>query len=439
MRLVANSPSARPSDATRSRVAARSWRGPAILSHGFRPFFLSAGVWALVGLALWLLAFRGAIEVPTAFSTVDWHAHEMIFGYVGAVMAGFLLTAIPNWTGRLPVSGARLARLVTVWAAGRVAVYISVEIGRIAAGAIDAAFLFVFAATVAAEVISGRNARNAKIVALVAALAIVNIAFHVEDARTGLAEYSTRAALGLIVMVILLIGGRVTPSWPAPFGRADGIVLVGSGLALTVWTVAPGAAPPRRESLEAVSLAGAGRAARRPRPGVARRLFVCGSGLPGRRGRRPLVRTNPLCGRRACLGDRGHWRDDARDDDPSDAGPQRTRADRVSRDPVRLRLSHRGAPRPPGDGVHACARSAVDGYRSRRLDWRIRGVSDRLWSDACSPNPSDGRFDWRSGQAVKTVQNKEEAFAESPIATVRAPGLAGRGLILPPGATGFCA
>ena len=255
MRLVANSPSARPSDATRSRVAARSWRGPAILSHGFRPFFLSAGVWALVGLALWLLAFRGAIEVPTAFSTVDWHAHEMIFGYVGAVMAGFLLTAIPNWTGRLPVSGARLARLVTVWAAGRVAVYISVEIRRIAAGAIDAAFLFVFAATVAAEVISGRNARNAKIVALVAALAIVNIAFHVEDARTGLAEYSTRAALGLIVMVILLIGGRVTPSFtnnwlakvraserPAPFGRADGIVLVGSGLPLTARTVAPGAA-----------------------------------------------------------------------------------------------------------------------------------------------------------------------------------------------------
>jgi uncharacterized protein involved in response to NO len=255
VRLVANSPSARPPDAARSRVAARNWRGPALLSHGFRPFFLSAGVWALVGIALWLLAFRGAIDIPTAFSIVDWHAHEMIFGYAGSVMAGFLLTAIPNWTGRLPVSGAPLAGLVTLWAAGRVAVYTSVEIGRIAAGAIDAAFLVVFAAIVAAEVISGRNARNAKIVALVAALAVVNIAFHVEDARTGLAEYSTRAALALIITLILLIGGRVTPSFtnnwlakagvserPAPFDRADGIVLVGSGLALAAWTAALGGA-----------------------------------------------------------------------------------------------------------------------------------------------------------------------------------------------------
>ena len=137
---------------------------------------------------MWFIALEGAIKVPTAFSIVDWHTHEMIFGYVGAVIAGFLLTAIPNWTGRLPVAGAPLAGLVVLWAAGRVAIYVSAAIGRFAAGAIDVAFLVVFAGVVAAEVISGRNSRNAKVVALVAALALANIAFHIEDARTGLAE-----------------------------------------------------------------------------------------------------------------------------------------------------------------------------------------------------------------------------------------------------------
>ena len=256
VRLVSSSPSARHPQANatprRSVAAARSWSGPAILSHGFRPFFLCAGVWALIGVALWFLAFGGAIKAPTAFSIVDWHAHEMIFGYSGAVIAGFLLTAIPNWTGRLPVAGLPLAGLVALWAAGRVAIYVSAAIGRFAAGAIDAAFLVVFAGVVAAEVISGRNSRNAKVVALVAALALSNIAFHIEDARTGLAKYSTRGALVFIVMLILLIGGRVTPSFtnnwlakasvgerPVPFGRADGAVLAGSGLSLAAWIAAP--------------------------------------------------------------------------------------------------------------------------------------------------------------------------------------------------------
>ena len=109
----------------RSADAARAWAGAAVLSRGFRPFFLAAGVWALVGIGLWPAVFSGAISIPTAFSAVDWHAHEMIFGYGAAVVAGFLLTAIPNWTGRLPVAGLPLAGLAALWAAGRVAVFVS--------------------------------------------------------------------------------------------------------------------------------------------------------------------------------------------------------------------------------------------------------------------------------------------------------------------------
>ena len=135
-----------------SAAASRAWRGTAMLSRSFRPFFLAAGVWALVGVALWPAVFSGAIAIPTAFSAVDWRAHEMIFGYVGAVVAGFLLTAIPNWTGRLPVAGVPLAALAALWVAGRIAVFASAAIGRAAAGAIDASFLIVFAALVAREV-----------------------------------------------------------------------------------------------------------------------------------------------------------------------------------------------------------------------------------------------------------------------------------------------
>jgi uncharacterized protein involved in response to NO len=228
--------------------------GSALLSRGFRPFFLGAALWAVLAIGLWPFEFDGAIEIPTAFSPVDWHAHEMIFGYVAAVVAGFLMTAIPNWTGRLPVSGWPLAGLAGLWAAGRLAVFESARIGRPLASLVDCAFLAVFAAVVAREVLAGKNWRNAKIVALIALLAFVNLYFHCEDATESVADIAQRAALGLIVMLILLVGGRVTPSFtssalgrqgvakrPAAFTKLDGAVMLVSGLALAAWVFAPDA------------------------------------------------------------------------------------------------------------------------------------------------------------------------------------------------------
>jgi uncharacterized protein involved in response to NO len=207
-------------------------------------------------MALWPAFFTGKIAVPTAFSAIDWHAHEMIFGYVVAVATGFLLTAIPNWTGRLPVARWPLAGLAALWAAGRVAVFFSEALGRALAGAIDCAFLIVFAAVVARELIAGRNWHNLKVLALLVVLALTNLAFHVEDQLSGFAEYATRAALGVIVMLILLIDGRVTPSFtgnwlartgarerPAAFGRADAAVLAVSGVSLAIWVAWPEGAP----------------------------------------------------------------------------------------------------------------------------------------------------------------------------------------------------
>ncbi|HAJ22707.1 MAG TPA: short-chain dehydrogenase, partial [Rhodospirillaceae bacterium] len=93
----------------------RAWRGPALLTYGFRPFFFGAGVWAIVSMLLWLGMLNGVVAPPIALDPVSWHAHEFLFGYLGAVTAGFLLTAVPNWTGRLPIVGWPLGGLFALW------------------------------------------------------------------------------------------------------------------------------------------------------------------------------------------------------------------------------------------------------------------------------------------------------------------------------------
>jgi uncharacterized protein involved in response to NO len=121
-------------------------------SRGFRPFFLGAALWAVAAIAIWLPFFTGEIAIPTAFSPVVWHIHEMIYGYGAAVIAGFLLTAIPNWTGRLPLAGWPLGLLSGLWAVGRGAVFFSATVARVPAALVDAAFLLLFAALAAREV-----------------------------------------------------------------------------------------------------------------------------------------------------------------------------------------------------------------------------------------------------------------------------------------------
>ena len=122
----------------------RDYAGPALFSYGFRPFFLAGATWAAVGVLLWLFQYLGAITLPTAMAPLDWHIHEMLYGYVPAIAAGFLLTAIPNWTGRLPVNGWPLAALASLWLAGRLATLFSLHIGGWTAAVVDLAFLACF-------------------------------------------------------------------------------------------------------------------------------------------------------------------------------------------------------------------------------------------------------------------------------------------------------
>lgn len=230
----------------------RAYSGLAVLSYGFRPFFLLGAIYAGLGILIWLPLFFGDIIIPTAFSPLDWHIHEMLYGYLPAVVTGFLLTAIPNWTGRLPLQGGPLLVLVLAWIAGRVAVWCSSTIGAVVAGLIDVLFLFlVFAATIR-EVVAGRNWRNLPPIFIVLIFLIGNVIFHVEDHEMGTVELGTRVGIAAAVSLISLIGGRVIPSFthnwltrgnpgrlPALFGRFDIAVLVLSLIALAVWMASP--------------------------------------------------------------------------------------------------------------------------------------------------------------------------------------------------------
>ena len=124
----------------------REYAGPVLFSYGFRPFFLGGALWAALSVLLWLPQYFGELSLPTAFTPLDWHIHEMLYGYVAAIVTGFLLTAIPNWTGRFPVNGLPLAALAALWLAGRVAVAGSAIWGAELAAAIDVAFLAALAA-----------------------------------------------------------------------------------------------------------------------------------------------------------------------------------------------------------------------------------------------------------------------------------------------------
>ena len=230
----------------------REYSGPALFSSGFRPFFLAAGLWAMISLPLWLHQFYGDIVLPTHFAPLDWHVHEMLFGHVAAAAAGFLLTAIPNWTSRLPVSGAPLAGLTALWLIGRVAIFFSGKIGNVLAAAIDISFLLVLAAVAAREIIAGRNWRNLRVLGVLGALALGNIVFHVEVLVRGTANYGSRIALAAVILLISLIGGRIVPSFtnnwlarnnpgrlPVPFSRYDMFAITAGFIALLAWIVAP--------------------------------------------------------------------------------------------------------------------------------------------------------------------------------------------------------
>jgi uncharacterized protein involved in response to NO len=152
---------------------------------------------------LWLGAYIEGLVLPTGLPAYVWHAHEMIFGFAAAAVAGFLLTAIPNWTGRLPLQGLPLAILVFFWTIGRLAVLCSAGIGADAATAADLAFPVVFLAVVAREIVAGRNWRNLPMAAALALLLAGNLLVHLDALGVaGTAELGNRLGLATLLLLI---------------------------------------------------------------------------------------------------------------------------------------------------------------------------------------------------------------------------------------------
>ena len=230
----------------------RLYDGPAILSYGFRPFFLAGAIWAVVAVMLWLPQYFGELTLDSVFQPLDWHAHEALFGYVAAIGTGFLLTSVPNWTGRLPLEGKPLALLLGLWLAGRLSIAFSAQIGWAVTALVDCAFLGVVCAAVGREIMAGKNARNLKILAFVGLLFAANIVFHLEAHFAGSANLGRRFGIAATIALVMLIGGRVIPSFthtylsrrgegrlPISFNRFDALCIAGSTAALAGWVVSP--------------------------------------------------------------------------------------------------------------------------------------------------------------------------------------------------------
>jgi uncharacterized protein involved in response to NO len=232
---------------------ARMAGAPPFLRGGFRPFFLGGPIWAILALTLWLLALAGAVQLPTAFDALAWHRHEMLFGFVGAVIGGFLLTAVPNWTGRLPIAGPPLAALFGLWLAGRLALLFSALVGTFAAAVLDVGFFVVLAGVAAREVLDSKN-RNLPIVGLIFLFGLVDALDYF--AAAGLfadPDLAWKCAVALVIILISLIGGRIIPSFtrnwlakqgvreglPTQPGRFDIAVIGLTALAFLAWISAP--------------------------------------------------------------------------------------------------------------------------------------------------------------------------------------------------------
>ena len=227
----------------------------AFFSGGFRPFFLLGSVWSAIAVPVWLAAYMHGYA-PSGMPAMLWHAHEMIYGYAVAAVTGFLLTAIPNWTGRLPLAGGRLAGLAALWLAGRVALLLSAHLGAALAMVVDLSFIGVLMVAIARELIAGRNFRNLPMVAALAVLFAGSLLVHLQALDVAYtAALGNRIGIAALGALIALVGGRIVPSFtrnwlvrmkprhpaPASPSRFDLACLIAIVVGLAAWACAPDA------------------------------------------------------------------------------------------------------------------------------------------------------------------------------------------------------
>lgn len=189
---------------------ASAWQAPAVLGRGFRPFFLLGGLFAVVAVPLWLAALTGRWAPGGALQGALWHGHELIFGFTAAILAGFLLTAAMNWTGRVTAVGLPLGGLAVLWVVGRV---LASTAAHPALLVVEWLFLPAVALAVGRAVVGADNRRNYFLVGLLAALAACDGAVHLDLAGRwpGAGPVALRVAVQGVAVIILAIAGRIVP------------------------------------------------------------------------------------------------------------------------------------------------------------------------------------------------------------------------------------
>lgn len=231
--------------------------GIPVLQAGFRPFFLAAGVQAALMVPVWLVIWLGGIDLGLGYAPTLWHGHEMLFGFGSAAVAGFLLTAVPNWTGTPPVSGARLLALTLLWLAARVAFGLGGLLPPLATAAVAILFLPVLGLFLAVPLLSAGKARNLIFLPLLALMTLAQGLVLAEMAGWGqLGRNGLYGATFLLLTMIAIIGGRIIPlftenglkSAGRPVTTASHPVLEKSAIALVMgaglaWSIAPDSAP----------------------------------------------------------------------------------------------------------------------------------------------------------------------------------------------------
>ena len=184
-----------------------------VFNLGFRPFFLLSGAFAIILMALWIPVFTGGRALSTYYGQIGWHSHEMIFGYTVGVIAGFLLTAVRNWTGRPTATGASLAALITVWLLGRILPFFSTTMPAWLISVVDLAFLPALTASIAVPLVRHGEKRNLLFVPLMLGLFAGNLLVHLEllGLLPAVARHGIFLGLYLIILLIVIMGGRVIP------------------------------------------------------------------------------------------------------------------------------------------------------------------------------------------------------------------------------------
>jgi uncharacterized protein involved in response to NO len=232
----------------------RPFDGPIAFAAGFRPFFIGCGAWAIIAMAVWISALSGVSILPDHLAPTDWHFNELLFGVIGAAMSGFILTAVPNWTGQLPLRGRPLMALFGLWCAGRLVSISGTWLGIQSVAIIDSAFFVVLFLVVFREIAHGRNWRNMPVAAAIGLFGLAHILFYLEALDVIFLDgASQRLGLAVVGCLLTLIGGRIVPSFTRNWlkrrnqegsvsavpGPIDKLAMMATVLGLLAWVVYP--------------------------------------------------------------------------------------------------------------------------------------------------------------------------------------------------------